>query len=317
MSGLQSVNFNKGANMNIARHTSVNLLGNNSRVDDGSELIPPVRLYGKVIVDAQSCIGKYTYIGSGTYVTNASIGSYCSIARGAEIGTRAHPLGMLSTHPFQYNLHHFTGQPGYNIARTPLTQIMKKTGTAIIGSDVWIGTKAIIKGGIKIGHGAVIGAGSVVTKDVRPYAIVAGVPAKELRRRFDDETIEKLLESKWWDMDPIDMDGINFSDIDTALAEIKKRKLSYASSFAQDACSEINNIIDSNNGIIWFDINKSYLFKYFFVDKENVEVICSPFGNGVMKIKKIWFNEKINAFGLRVDKMSDKIIKNSVIFRFL
>lgn len=55
----------------------------------------------------------------------------------------------------------------------------------------------------------------------------------------------------------------------------------------------------------------------FFVDKENVEVICSPFGNGVMKIKKIWFNDKINAFGLRVDKISDKIIKNSVIFRFL
>lgn len=85
----------------------------------------------------------------------------------------------------------------------------------VIGNDVWLGFRTVIKGGVKIGDGAVIGSGSIVTKDVGPYEIWAGNPARFIRKRFDDETIEKLLQSKWWDWDDekLKLVGKSFIDI--------------------------------------------------------------------------------------------------------
>lgn len=137
-------------------------------------------------------IGKYTYI-YGTSVVNADVGAFCSIAAGSAIGGGSHPTDWVSSSPVFYK--------GRNVLKTNFSKNeyieFKKT---TIGNDVWIGAKCFIKGGVTIGNGAVIGMGSVVTKDVPPYEIWAGNPAKCIRKRFDDETIEKLLEIKWWEL---------------------------------------------------------------------------------------------------------------------
>lgn len=137
-------------------------------------------------------IGRYTYL-YGTSAVQTEIGSFCSIAAGSTIGGGSHPTDWVSSSPVFYK--------GRNVLKTNFSQNeyaeFKKT---IVGNDVWIGSKCLIKGGVTIGDGAVIGMGSVVTKDVPPYEIWAGNPAKCIRKRFDDETIEKLLELKWWEL---------------------------------------------------------------------------------------------------------------------
>lgn len=125
------------------------------------------------------------------------IGSFCSIACGAKfLFTGAnHALGSLSTYPFPI----FFEEWGLDVKN--IRQAWDNKGDIVIGNDVWIGYEAVILSGVTIGDGAVIGARAVVTKDVPPYTIVGGVPAKPIRRRFDDETAEKLRRISWWDWD--------------------------------------------------------------------------------------------------------------------
>jgi virginiamycin A acetyltransferase len=123
------------------------------------------------------------------------IGKYCSIACGAKfIFTSAnHTLNSLSTYPFPL----FWEE--YGLEQKDVTQAWDNKGDIVIGNDVWIGYEAVIMSGIHIGNGAIIGTRAVVTKDVEPYTIVGGVPAKPIRRRFHDETIKKLQSICWWD----------------------------------------------------------------------------------------------------------------------
>ena len=125
------------------------------------------------------------------------IGKFCSIACGAKfIFTSAnHALGSLSTYPFPIFFEEWGLDP------KDISSAWYNKGDIEVGNDVWIGFEAVILSGVKIGDGAIIGARAVVTKDVEPYAIVGGVPAKPIRKRFDDETIEKLMKLRWWDMD--------------------------------------------------------------------------------------------------------------------
>lgn len=123
------------------------------------------------------------------------IGKFCSIACGAKfIFTSAnHSLKSLSTYPFPI----FFEEWDLDVAN--ITDAWDNKGDIIVGNDVWIGYEAVILSGVTIGDGAIIGSRAVVTKDVPPYTIVGGVPAKPIRRRFDDKTITKLLKLKWWD----------------------------------------------------------------------------------------------------------------------
>ena len=123
------------------------------------------------------------------------IGKFCSIACGAKfLFTSAnHAMNSLSTYPFPI----FFDEWGLDVKN--ITDAWDNKGDIIIGNDVWIGYEAVILSGITIGDGAIIGTRAVVTKDVPPYTIVGGVPAKPIRKRFDDATITKLLELKWWD----------------------------------------------------------------------------------------------------------------------
>ena len=139
-----------------------------------------------------SSLGRHTYIQKRTTIVNAEIGKFCSIASNVSIGPGIHKIDGVSTHPVFY------------LKNTPLIKtytnkdFIESSQKIVIGNDVWIGEGVIVIDGLNIGTGAIIAAGAVVTKDVPPYAIVGGVPAKLIRYRFNAETIKILLESKWW-----------------------------------------------------------------------------------------------------------------------
>lgn len=136
-------------------------------------------------------IGDYSYIsGPRSYIEAAKIGKYCSIARQTIIGVSDHDHGWLTTSPI-------ANCKSYGFVDADKIQLQKPA--PIIGNDVWVGANAIIFRGVTIGDGAVVAAGSVVTKDVPPYAIVGGVPAKVIKMRFTDEIITELMDMKWWD----------------------------------------------------------------------------------------------------------------------
>ena len=122
------------------------------------------------------------------------IGRFCSIACGAKfLFTSAnHAMRSLSTYPFPIFFEE------WGLDRTRVADAWDNKGDIVVGSDVWIGHEAVVLSGVTIGDGAIIGARAVVTRDVPPYAIVGGVPARLIRKRFDDKTIETLLRLKWW-----------------------------------------------------------------------------------------------------------------------
>jgi acetyltransferase-like isoleucine patch superfamily enzyme len=120
-------------------------------------------------------------------VNTIEIGSFCSIAKDVTIQEYNHRVDRLSTYNFEKHI--FSGKS--------IDDVISK-GAITIGSDVWIGTKSVILSGVTIGHGAIVAAGSVVTKDVPPYAIVGGNPARVIKYRFTAEIIERLLQIEWW-----------------------------------------------------------------------------------------------------------------------
>lgn len=137
---------------------------------------------------------KYSFCGYDCEIINCEIGKFCSIANNVIIGGAMHPVSWVSTSPVFYS-----GRDSLKMKFS--THKLPDVKMTIIENDVWIGQYAMIKQGVHIGTGAVIGMGSIVTKDVEPYSIVAGNPAREIRKRFDEETVRKLLETKWWEFD--------------------------------------------------------------------------------------------------------------------
>lgn len=145
------------------------------------------------------------------------IGAFCSFAAGARILLGGeHRVDWLTTYPFSV-----LWDAGRGIAGHPKTR-----GDVVIGNDVWVGTDALILSGVTIGDGAVIGARAVVSKDVEPYAVCAGNPARQVRKRFDDAVIAELLALRWWDLDDASLEvllpRLLSDDIDAFLAEAKR-----------------------------------------------------------------------------------------------
>jgi len=176
-------------------------------------------------------IGAFSYIVNGFFF-NTIIGRYCSIAEDVNIGWHSHPLHYVSTSPVFYQnfefVYNLPPPPGVKInpsdfpKKTPPTEIKKVE----IGHDVWIGHGAFILPGVKVGHGAVIGARAVVTKDVPPYAVVVGVPAKVKKYRFKEEIIQDLLDLEWWNYAPWQLKGAPVDDIKGFIDFVKNLKKS-------------------------------------------------------------------------------------------
>ena len=141
-------------------------------------------------------IGDCSYVGPRSRLTHAVIGKFSCIAPEVIIGLGKHPArGFVSTHPAFFSPNR---QAGFTFVTSAH---FEEYAPCSIGHDVWIGARAIVLDGVNIGNGAIVGAGAVVTKDVPPYAIVGGVPAKTLRYRFEPAEIDFLQQFKWWDRD--------------------------------------------------------------------------------------------------------------------
>jgi acetyltransferase-like isoleucine patch superfamily enzyme len=193
---------------------------------------PPCSLKWMAIV--HSCVlGAFSYAVSG-YFFACKIGRYVSIGENVQAGRSDHPLDWLSTSPFQY-LHkselfdvgtNFTGGESY-AALGRATYDITRPPTAIkpieIGHDVWIGHGAYIKPGVKIGNGAIVAAHAVVTRDVPPYAVVAGNPARVKKMRFDENVIEALERLQWWQYALWDLKDIAFDRVELAIEQIGSR----------------------------------------------------------------------------------------------
>jgi acetyltransferase-like isoleucine patch superfamily enzyme len=158
-----------------------------SKIDKKSKVMSSCNIY-------KSSVGKYSYIGYNCQIIHSKIGNFCSIANNVIIGGAKHPLDFVSTSPVFIK--------GRNVLRTNFnSKVFEQYKETFIGNDVWIGNNAILKGGITISDGAVIGMGAVVTKNVGPYEVWAGNPAKLINKRFEEKDINKLLNLKWWDLE--------------------------------------------------------------------------------------------------------------------
>lgn len=168
-------------------------------------------------------VGKYSGMNESCFIARATMGAFCAIGARTAINPFNHPSDWLSINEFQYHPNSFDWVDEYNdfvrLERTP--DMFKHVS---VGNDVWTGHNVNIMAGVSIGDGAIIAAGSVVTKDVPPYAIAAGVPASIKRFRFPERTIERLLRLKWWDLELSQLSGLPFRDVDRCLDMIEAIK---------------------------------------------------------------------------------------------
>lgn len=163
------------------------MVDNLSVIDDKAKINRKTKVFN-------SSIGAYSYLSKHSSLVYASVGKFCSIGPNSAIGLGHHTLNNLSTSPLFTEKHNATGHSWTD--KQDVYPYKKVT----VGNDVWIGSRVMVVGGVTIGDGAVIAAGAVVTKDVPPYAVVGGVPAKVIKYRFSEDVIKYLEELQWWNL---------------------------------------------------------------------------------------------------------------------
>lgn len=186
------VHYIKGIFKNLfnSRISSFAIISSSAKVDKTAYIYRGVKAKSAVI-------RAHSYIAANTEIENAEIGKYCSIADHCRIGMSGHSLQYMSTSPIFTQTMNALQECWIE---KDVFEHKDAEERAYLGNDVWIGSHALINGGVHIGNGACVAAGAVVVKDVPPYAIVGGVPAKVIRYRFPEDVIAKLEELKWWDM---------------------------------------------------------------------------------------------------------------------
>jgi virginiamycin A acetyltransferase len=172
----------------------------------------PIALNG-VQVLAEVQIGRHSYMNGGMIRHRVTIGRYCSIGRNVLIAAGDHPLDNLTTHPIAWQGRMRPRRPDQTLRqpRHPRTEI---------GHDVWIGDNVVILSGVRIGTGCAVGANAVVTRDVPPYTIVGGVPARPIRPRFSETVIAGLLATEWWTLPTDALKALDMNDVEACIREI-------------------------------------------------------------------------------------------------
>lgn len=183
------------------------------------------RLSGNLFLGLCSCInrsdlGRYVGVAYFSYLADTCSGNYCTFGSRVSVGAFSHPTDSLTVHEVGYrNTTESYGETiltsdsqGYLEARSVKTEI---------GNDVWVGDNSVIIKGVKIGNGAIVAAGSIVIKDVAPYSIVGGNPARIIRMRFSDDTIDKIQATKWWERSMKELEGIPFENISLSLRTLE------------------------------------------------------------------------------------------------
>lgn len=191
-------------------------IDNNCLLSTKTRIESPSIIYRNVNVN-NSMIGHHTYISKNCDFPFSKIGNFTSIGNNSQVAVGIHPFEPFVS--FSPSFYSTLKQNGESFVETDLFASIKYSEgqfACVIGSDVWIGSRVTILNGLKIGDGAMIAAGSVVTTDVEPFSVVAGVPAKVIKYRFDEETRKFLLKSKWWNwpIEKIKQRKNDFLDID-------------------------------------------------------------------------------------------------------
>lgn len=164
-------------------------------IDKPSQISLPVKI-GRFSRLKNTKIDEFSYTGASCRFINCTIGKFCSIADNVKVGLPSHPSNYLSTSPIFFSRSNGTGESWVNT--DSFNGYPKPT---IIENDVWIGSGVMIIGGVRIGNGAIVAAGSIVTKDIPDYSIYGGVPAKKLKARFPPDVIDILQQIQWWDIE--------------------------------------------------------------------------------------------------------------------
>jgi phosphonate metabolism protein (transferase hexapeptide repeat family) len=168
----------------------------------------------------ESSFDDYSYCAGNVQIIYSTVGKFCSIANSVRINPGNHPQWRVTQHHMTYR------RVAFGFDETDDTEFFnwRRKHKCTIGHDVWIGHGAIIMPGVAIGHGAIIGSGAVVTKNIPPYAIAVGVPAKVIKYRFDEPTIQALLSIEWWNWDRTTLEK-NFKELNDVPSFIEKFKL--------------------------------------------------------------------------------------------
>jgi acetyltransferase-like isoleucine patch superfamily enzyme len=179
--------------------------------------------------DESVSIGAFSYVVQGSFVEGCDIGRFCSIASGVRVMGKNHPLDRVSTSTWSYGkLVSDIVKADFNVEINQNRRFPASPRTSI-GHDVWIGESVVIKRGVNIGNGAIVGANSVVTKDVPPYAVVAGNPAKLIRFRFVDDIITKLMDLNWWDMEVTSFADVPMDDVSLFINQLANKAIKRSS----------------------------------------------------------------------------------------
>jgi acetyltransferase-like isoleucine patch superfamily enzyme len=181
------------------------------------DLKPPVRIYNCTITN-KTRIDAFSYVSPNCVLHATHIGRYCSIGDSVSI-LSTHPTNRLTTHPFTYES--IFGAP-FEVATEKQVAFSGKLPITKIGHDVWIGSSTKIKSGVTIGDGCVVGAGSVITKDIAPFSIVGGVPAKLIRPRFNKEQIARIANIQWWNYNLLGL-ALPWDDVDSTLNQLESK----------------------------------------------------------------------------------------------
>lgn len=190
----------------VANSVRINATRRDVKVALSAEVAPGSTFEGNNKIGANTyfrgSMGRYSYIGSGSRI-DARVGSFCSIGPSVRVVNANHPVDFVSTSPATFStLGQCVGTLSNEDRFQEVLTLDDESGFACeIGDDVWVGERVLLRGGVRLGEGCVVAMGAVVTKDVSPYAIVGGCPARVIRYRFGEETRDRLLRLRWWDRD--------------------------------------------------------------------------------------------------------------------